>query len=246
MKGSEKEGIWDKWEEEKRQLAARLHRATCELLQPFFTGWLEWWERKDAPVSFWATCRRKTGNHTVMVGIEGIWWNYNPACSNHGVTGCGNLLRQLQQIQGSKYSQWASKQRVSTAAQVRRETVWGGAGSREMVQLHPAAALVECNGVMFCHQTELNRTGSVHRFSCTSLHWLSQISHINATLLWCWETSIMEINCSIWMDEWKLHNCCPISEKSSNVEWVQPNLIAVTKIKERTSIQKVTRRKAMT
>ena len=92
MKGSEKEGIWDKWEEEKRQLAARLHRATCELLQPFFTGWLEWWERKDAPVSFWATCRRKTGNHTVMVGIEGIWWNYNPVCSNHRVTGCGNFV----------------------------------------------------------------------------------------------------------------------------------------------------------
>lgn len=115
-----------------------------------------------------------------------------------------------------------------------------------MVQLHPEAALVEDNGVMFSHQTELNRTGSVHGFSCTSLHWLSQISHINATLLRCWETSIMEINCSVWTDEWKLHNCRPISETHSNVEWVQSNLIAVIKIKERTSIQKVTRRRART
>lgn len=56
----------------------------------------------------------------------------------------------------------------------------------------------------------------------------------------------MEINCSVWMDEWKLHNCYPISKRLSNVEWVQPNLIAVTKIRERTSIQKVTRRKART
>lgn len=47
----------------------------------------------------------------------------------------------------------------------------------------PAAALAEGNGAMFRHQTELNRAGSVHGFSCTSLHWLSQISHINATLL---------------------------------------------------------------
>lgn len=106
--------------------------------------------------------------------------------------------------------------------------------------------LVEDNGVMFTHQAELNRAGSVHGFSCTSSHWLSQISPINATLLWCWETSIMEINCSAWTDEWKLHNRCPISKKHSNVEWVQPNLIAVIKTKERTSIQEVTRRKART
>jgi len=33
----------------------------------------------------------------------------------------------------------------------------------------------------------------------------------------------MEINYSVWTDEWKLHNPCPISEKHSNVEWVQPN-----------------------
>lgn len=51
---------------------------------------------------------------------------------------------------------------------------WGGAGSWEM--------LVEGNGVMFTHQAELNRAGPVHGFSCTSLHWLSQISPINATL----------------------------------------------------------------
>lgn len=43
--------------------------------------------------------------------------------------------------------------------------------------------LVEGDGVMFTHQAELNRAGSVHGFSCTSLHWLSQISPINATLL---------------------------------------------------------------
>lgn len=42
--------------------------------------------------------------------------------------------------------------------------------------------LVEGNGVMFTQQAELNRAGSVHGFSCTSLHWLSQISPINATL----------------------------------------------------------------
>lgn len=52
-----------------------------------------------------------------------------------------------------------------------------------MVRLHPDAVLVECNGAMFSHQAELNRTGSVRGFSCTSLHWLSQISHVNATLL---------------------------------------------------------------
>lgn len=56
----------------------------------------------------------------------------------------------------------------------------------------------------------------------------------------------MEINCSAWTDEWKLHNPCPISKKHSNVEWVQPNLIAVIKTKERTSIQEVIRRKART
>jgi len=43
--------------------------------------------------------------------------------------------------------------------------------------------LVEHSGVMISHQAELNRTGSVHGFSCASLHWLSQISHINAILL---------------------------------------------------------------
>lgn len=124
------------------------------------------------------------------------------------------------------------------APQQRSGEVWGGAGSWEM--------LVEGHGVMFTHQAELNRAGSVHWFSCTSLHWLSQISPINATPLWCWETSIMEIKCSAWTDEWKLHNPCPISEKHSNVEWVQPNLIAVIKTKERTSIQEATRRKART
>lgn len=56
----------------------------------------------------------------------------------------------------------------------------------------------------------------------------------------------MEITCSAWTDEWKLHNPCPISEKHSDVEWVQPNLIALIKTKEKTSIQEVTRRKART
>lgn len=56
----------------------------------------------------------------------------------------------------------------------------------------------------------------------------------------------MEIKCSVWTDGWKLHNCCPISEEHSDVGWVQPNLITLIKIKGRTSIQKVTRRKART
>lgn len=40
----------------------------------------------------WAGCRRKMGNSTFLVGIEGIWWDGSTACSDHRVTDGGILL----------------------------------------------------------------------------------------------------------------------------------------------------------
>lgn len=94
MKGSEKEGIWDKRveEEEKCQLAVRLHGGTFELLQPFFLGRLKGWDRGEAPVSSGlAAAGRWATPHSWRELRE--FGGKSTACSDPRVTDGGNLFQ---------------------------------------------------------------------------------------------------------------------------------------------------------
>lgn len=60
------------------------------------------------------------GNPTLLVGIEGIWWDGSTDCSDHRVTDGGNLLQAAPAEAGSKVQPGVSKKSGG---------VWGGAGS---------------------------------------------------------------------------------------------------------------------
>lgn len=63
------------------------------------------------------------GNPTLLVGTEGIWWDGSTACSDHRVTGGGNLLQAAPAETGTKVQPVGFQ-----APQQRSGEVWGGAG----------------------------------------------------------------------------------------------------------------------